>query len=251
MRWMADLHIHSALSPCGSLEMSPRRIVERAFAEGINLIAITDHNACQNCLDLQSLAEEQGIHAFCGMEVQTEEEVHVLTLFARYQDLEQTWQVVYDKLPNAPNRPDFFGDQVVVDREDNIRCIEERLLINSSQIGFSDLLNLVEKHRGLAIPAHVDSPTFSLVSQLGFIPPQPPLFAVEISYNSPIPWPCEERYADLPLVSFSDAHYPGEIGRATTLFQMEQPTIEELKLALRGLARRKILSIERRPRCSS
>jgi PHP family Zn ribbon phosphoesterase len=244
---MADLHIHSTLSPCGSLEMSPKKIVERAKILGINFISITDHNAIKNSEPTKNLAEKYGISYIYGMEVQTEEEVHILTYFDNYSDLSNVWALVYEKLPNIENKPDYFGDQVMLDEEENILGFEKKLLLNSSKISLEELCKIVLLNHGIAIPAHIDSPSFSILSQIGIIPEYLFLPFLEISYakseNDII-----NRYPflkDQRFVSFSDAHYLNDIGRACTLFEIETPNISEIKLSANNASGRKTEIIRR------
>lgn len=244
---MTDLHIHSTLSPCGSLEMSPKRIVERAKILGINLISITDHNAIQNSEPTKNLAEKYGISYIYGIEVQTEEELHVLTYFDNYTDLSNVWKTVYEKLPNIKNNPGYFGDQVIVDEEENIVGFEEKLLLNSSKISLEDLCKIVQENNGIAIPAHIDSATYGIISQIGFIPHDSFFPFLEIS--------CEHKEKKLidelsylksyKFVSFSDAHYINEIGKCYTVFELELPTIPELLMASKDLNKRKVIDIIR------
>jgi len=244
---MTDLHIHSTLSPCGSLEMSPKRIVERAKILGINLISITDHNAIQNSEQTKNLAEKYGISYIYGMEVQTEEELHILTYFDNYTDLSNVWKTVYEKLPNIKNNPDYFGDQVIVNEEENIVGFEEKLLLNSSKISLEDLCKIVQENNGIAIPAHIDSAAYGIISQIGFIPHDSFFPFLEIS--------CEHKEKELidklsylknyKFVSFSDAHYINKIGKCYTIFELELPTIPELLMASKDLNKRKIIDIIR------
>lgn len=220
---MADLHIHSVLSPCGSLEMSPKKIVEKAKSLNLNLISITDHNSIANSIVSQEIAQKNGIDYIFGMEVQTEEEVHVLTYFNNFNDLYDVWKIVYDKLPEIENNPDFFGDQVIIDEDENIIGYEEKLLINSSKISFKELFNLVKEKNGVFIPAHIDRETFSVISQLGFIPQDIEIKFIEISYSKKrndflTNYPDYLKYS---FVSFSDAHFIKDIGRIYTIFEYD------------------------------
>jgi PHP family Zn ribbon phosphoesterase len=220
-KFMADLHIHSVLSPCGNLEMSPKKIVEKAKNLNLNLISITDHNSIANSIVSQKIAQKSGIDYIFGMEVQTEEEVHVLTYFNNFNDLYDVWKIVYDKLPEIKNNPDFFGDQVIVDEDENIVGYEEKLLINSSKISFKELFYIVKEKNGVFIPAHIDRESFSVISQLGFIPKDIEIKFIEISYSkerndflSNYPY-----YLKYSFVSFSDAHFLDDIGRSYTIFE--------------------------------
>lgn len=241
---MADLHIHSTLSPCGSLEMSPIKIVERAKESGLNLISITDHNSIQNLQYLKNIALNYNIDILYGMEVQTEEEVHILTYFDHYDSIERVWKYVYERLPNVKNRPEIFGDQVIVDENENIISFEEKLLLNSSKVTLEKLCHLVEEEEGLAIPAHIDSSTYSIIGQLGFIPEALFFPFLEITYTCneaeiTKQFPFLENYI---LVSFSDAHYLSDIGRSFTEFWVETPSINAIKCTAKD---RNLIKIKR------
>jgi PHP family Zn ribbon phosphoesterase len=247
-RFMADLHIHSALSPCGSLEMSPLKILEKAKNIGLDMIAITDHNAIENNKSLMKLASKYEINILHGMEVQTEEEIHILVYFDDYESLNRVWNVIYANLPDIKNNPLYFGDQIVVDENENIIKFEEKLLLNSSKISLGSLCKLVREYNGLAIPAHINSSIYSIISQIGFIPENLFFSFLELSYE------CKkdsfirshQEMSNYKFISFSDAHYLKDIGRAYTIFEINKPTISELKLASLDLKDRRVLKIMRR-----
>jgi PHP family Zn ribbon phosphoesterase len=235
---MADFHIHSTLSPCGSLEMSPKKIVETAIQKGINFIAVTDHNAYKNSIQISKFVERNLIHALYGMEIQTSEEVHLLALFDSVEKVKEFGNIIYEHLPNVPNNPDYFGDQVVVDENEEIIKFEEKLLINSIDLNLDEVLNLVELYEGISILSHVNAAHFSIVSQLGFIPKNLKVEAVEVLYNTEASKIKNEEIPGVslyPVVTFSDAHYLEEIGRGYVVFNIEEPTVGEIKKALKGL----------------
>ena len=120
MKLIADLHIHSVLSPCGDLEMTPRNIVRRVKELGLNTFSITDHNSIGNLLPFKKVAEKENLKFIFGMEVQTEEEVHVLTYFESYESIRRVWNIIYKKLPAVNNSPDYFGEQILVNDNDDI-----------------------------------------------------------------------------------------------------------------------------------
>ncbi len=232
---MADLHIHSTLSPCGSLEMSPTAIVNRANELGLNLIAITDHNAIENGYYAGKIAKRFDISIIYGLEAQTEEEIHTLIFFDTYEQVYEFYKVIYPKLPDILNVPEHFGDQVVVDENDEIIRTEKKLLLNSFTMSVDELYSLVQEYGGLCIPAHVDQESYSIIAQLGFIPEHLDFKAVEISYMATEEeilrrFPFLRKYT---LVSFSDAHYLQDIGRVYTEFYLSSPSIKEIKKALR------------------
>jgi len=234
-RWFkGDLHIHSTLSPCGSLYMSPRTIVEEAKRKGLDLIAVTDHNTCDNLIYVEKVACEEGITLIPGMELQTEEEVHLLAYFETLEGALAFKEEIYPFLPDVKNDPDYFGDQVVVDEHDNIVGVEEKLLVNSLLLSLDRCVEMVRSYQGVSMPAHVDREPYGIINQLGFIPDYLGFEAVEIS-RAIIPrdalsiWPELGRYT---LVGSSDAHYPEDIGAVVTLFRMEEPSWKEWVEAL-------------------
>lgn len=166
-----DLHIHSCLSPCGSEDMTPANIVQMACLKELDIIAVTDHNSCRNCPAVLSLAEKLGITAIPGMELCTTEEVHVLCLFADLQDALAFNTYVYSKLVKFPNNEKIFGRQELYDAEDHLTGTESYLLINATDISFDSLEALMKEYHGVYIPAHIDKGSNSLISNLGFIPP--------------------------------------------------------------------------------
>lgn len=233
MRWFrADLHIHSVLSPCGSLEMSPRRIVEEARKAGLDLIAVCDHNACANGQYVRKIAKGYPT-VLMGMEIQTAEEVEILALFAEEKPCISLGQELYALLPPLRNQPELFGDQLVVDEHDEIVQALEKLLLSRVPLSLEEVVVRVQALGGLVIPAHVDRVPGGILGVLGFLGAWP---AVEIS-----PWTdIEEAKKNWPelettkIFRFSDAHYPWEIGRAWTEIYLAEPSFAELMRAIRG-----------------
>ncbi|MEN6616539.1 MAG: PHP domain-containing protein [Syntrophorhabdus sp.] len=233
-----DFHIHSTLSPCGSLDMSPRVIVEKAREAGLDIIAVTDHNMAENTPYVKEIGQRAGLHVLAGMELQTQEEIHLIAIFDEYDRAYELQQMVHDLLPDVPNDVEFWGDQVVVDTEDNIVRIEDRLLINSAGISIEDATSWIKGHGGIAIASHIDSPTFSIISQLGFIPADIPFDALEIrsieSASNYLPFIMRKG---IPFVTFSDAHYPNDIGKRRTHLALHTPDCNSIEGALKLLGR--------------
>lgn len=228
---MADLHIHSVLSPCGSLEMSPKKILEKAKSIGLNLISITDHNSIENSMVAYNLAKKYDINYLFGMEVQTKEEIHVLIYFDKFEELYDVYKIVYENIPDIKNKPEIFGDQVVVDEYENIIKFEEKMLLNSTNLSIKELNEIVTKMNGLFIPAHIDSETYSIISQIGFIPQDLKIDFLELTYLIEKEKFLEENleYSQYKYVSFSDAHFLSDIGRSVTIFEVDSPSIFSLK----------------------
>ena len=166
-----DLHIHSCLSPCGDDDMTPANIAGMAAVKGLDVIALTDHNSCRNCPAAMYHGERYGVTVIPGMELTTQEEVHVICLFPTLKDALAFDALVYKKLMPIPNREDIFGKQQIMDQEDRVIGTVENLLINATSISFDDVFPLAAAYGGIAYPAHVDKASNSLLSNLGFVPP--------------------------------------------------------------------------------
>jgi len=221
------------LSPCGGLEMSPSAMMERALELGIDIIAVTDHNSLANASVYREAAVERGLVFIYGVEVQTSEEVHVVVLFDDYGPAREFDELLYASLLPVDNDPEYFGDQVVVDIDENIIRFEKRALINSSTWSFEETFDMVSKFKGFAFPAHVNSSSYSVIRQLGFIPRHSSLCSVEItSGTDPAEvikeYPFLKEYA---ILKNSDAHYLIDMGVGYTEFYIKEPTLSEVMLA--------------------
>jgi hypothetical protein len=240
----ADLHIHTVLSPCGDLEMSPGNIISEASRKGLDIIGITDHNTTRHCGIISRLAQLKGIFVMQGAEVTTKEEVHCLAFFENNYKLELFQEFLNANLPDYMNDPLIFGDQVQVDENEAIIYEEKRLLISALSISFEEVEKFVHSLNGLFIPAHINRMKNSIYSQLGFLPGKMNADALEIS--SVI---STRKFAEIhpeikkfPIIRSSDAHQPESIGNSVTDFLLETPSFEEICMALKGLNGRKIAS---------
>ena len=230
----ADLHIHTCLSPCGDLDMSPRNIVRVAKERGLQIIAITDHNSTRNVRACMSLGEREGLRVIPGCEVNTREEVHVLCYFPHLEATEMFQRYLDEKMSDVKNDPDRFGYQVAVDEDDRIVYEEERSLFMGIDDEIDGVAEVVHQLGGLFVPAHVDRLRNSLFSQLGFIPPGLRYQALEVS-KATTPADFLLRRPELTgvrLIQSSDAHYPEDIGVAYTRFGITGRSWEELSDAL-------------------
>jgi PHP family Zn ribbon phosphoesterase len=216
MPLLADFHNHSCLSPCGSLDLSPRLLADIAAARGIKVLALTDHNSSLNCPAFARICPSRGIIPLCGMEVTTSEEIHVLCLFGSLEACLAFNEYAYDILGPFPNDPEKTGDQVYVDEEDNIEGEVEYYLINPLDLSVDAVGPKAAEYGGIAIPAHVDRPAFSMFSQLGAVV-KGPWAALECTRIPPAAGAgSADRPLDTlgyPLITSSDAHYPEHVGR--------------------------------------
>ena len=233
--YVAELHVHTVLSPCAEVEMIPPLIVRTAVESGIHLMAVTDHNASANVAAVRQAAEGSTLTVLPGMELQTREEVHVLCLFDTCEQL-KVWQAVVDAhLPDRENNADYFGEQFVVDHTGDFIRRETRLLITSASLSLTQAIEGVTDLGGLAIPAHVDRTAFGLMANLGFVPTDVPIKALEISRHLR-PAAAIQKYpqfGNLPLLRGGDVHRLDEFLGAN-VFRLEAPTLAELCLAFEG-----------------
>jgi len=220
--------------------MSPRAIVERARDLGIDILGICDHNSAENAPAALEAARRHGVHVLPGMEVTSVEEVHILALFDGLEPVQELQEKVYRHLPGE-NDQETFGMQVVANADDEVLSFNPRLLIGATTLGVHEIVQAIRSLGGLAIAAHIDRESFSLIGQLGFVPDDLALDALEISPRIS-PDEAERRYAPcLPLVQSSDAHKLEEIGRCRTVILLEEVCIAEINKALRENEGRRIV----------
>ena len=236
-----DLHIHTCLSPCADLDMSPSTIVKKSLEKGLDLIAVCDHNSAENVGAVLRAGIEQGLHVLPGIEINSSEEVHILALFDSEIQAKIMQDIIYRNLKGC-NRPDIFGDQVVVNEYDEVEGFNDKLLIGSTGLGLDEIVKETHNIGGLSIASHVDRPSYSILSQLGFIPGDLDLDAIEVTYRANDRFFTERRQdiGELAVIKSSDAHFSNDIGTVTTSFYMKSPTVEEIRLAFRGRLGRRV-----------
>lgn len=238
-RCLADLHIHTALSPCASQEMTPPAIVRAAIRKGLIMIAICDHNTAGNTAATQEAADKD-ITVIAGMEIMTAEEVHVLGLFPNVGAACSVGEQIQTALPELETNSRVSGEQTLMNARGRIVGIETKMLAASTGLRLSDSLKIIKRHNGLAVAAHLDRPSFSVISQLGMIPVDISFDAIEISAAAV----SSARAAEfdsfgIPILASSDSHFLSEIGACCTALEILEPTFKELALALKGVAGRR------------
>lgn len=218
MNVAVDLHNHSCLSPCGSLENSPSAVARIAAERGVSVMALTDHNSTRNCPAFAEACTRAGIIPLFGAEATTIEEVHVLSIFGSLQAAVEWGELLYAHLPDIQNDPKLVGDQPVVDADETILEFEERFLLSAVDLSLDVIARKTLECGGLCIPAHIDRRVNSIHSQLGFVP-DTPFSALEVTR---LPPRLDTR--GLPLVCSSDAHYPDDIARRPFHVEIEPGT---------------------------
>lgn len=223
-----DLHIHSCLSPCGDLNASPAAIVRAAKAAGLNGIMLSDHNTSRNCPALAEACRREGLKCLFGMEVMTAEEVHCLAVFDTLEQAEAMTAIVYAALPERCNVPDVFGDQPIVNADDEIEDLESHLLVAPTRLTLREAGERIHELGGLFIAAHMDRSVFSVTSQLGGLAGDEGFDAVELSRRADVlTW--KPKTMGLPLIRSSDAHYLEMIGSIWSEAQLPEFSVRALK----------------------
>ena len=220
-----DFHIHSCLSPCASLEMSPRAIVARAQEVGLDCIAVSDHCCAENLPAFHDACREAGMPCLYGMEITTSEEVHVLSLFDQLQPALDFGRMAYASLQNFPNDPERFGDQPIVTVDGEINGFADKLLIGATDISFFDLVPMALEAGALCIPAHIDRAYYGALAHLGFLPDLP-YSAVEVIAKK-IP----KEAGHWPIARFSDSHQLDQLGRRFTEISISDFSVPALREA--------------------
>jgi PHP family Zn ribbon phosphoesterase len=239
----ADLHIHTCLSPCAELDMSPLAVVNKAAEKGIDIIAVTDHNSAENVLAAQRAALDKDLTVLAGMEIASSEEAHIIALFNKVETVIALQDIVYANMLPEENDERMYGEQIIANEHDEVLGFNKRLLIGGTLLPAQDIMNTIHSLGGLVVASHIDKEAFSIISQLGFITEDMGFDALEMSPNmdrntAEITFQMYNSYA---WISSSDAHFPEDIGKRTVSFFMREPTIEEMSLAFKNEDGRKVV----------
>jgi len=233
---LADLHLHTVLSPCAEVEMIPPLIVRRAQALHLDVIAITDHNSADNAGAVVEAAQAiagSALTVLPGIEVTTREEAHMLTLFDTLDQVCRWQEIVHAALPPLDNNAELFGEQYVVDATGKYIRTEERLLATATSLSVEQVVAQANALGGICLPAHIDRPAYSIIASLGFVPPQLDIAGVEISslttLKKTVQWGAV--WGRWGALLNSDAHRLSEM-RARTRIHVAEPTVAEIRLAL-------------------
>lgn len=234
MKLTFDLHLHSCLSPCGSEDNTPANLAAMCALAGIQAVALTDHNTVGNCAAFCAAAAQNGLIALPGMELTTVEEVHVVCLFPDLYAARAFGDFVYAKLPPFPNDTRIFGPQVLMDETDRVLGEEPRLLAGATTIGVYEIAALAAAHSGFAYPAHIDRPSFSVISNLGLWDPGLGFPLAEVTRSCPPDFLDRPDLKGLPTLTASDAHYLEQIADADQALSVAEPTPHAILAALRS-----------------
>lgn len=237
MRYHADLHIHTILSPCGDVEMTPKQIVAKAKERGVHILGISDHNNTRNSEEIKKVGAREGVFVLCGAEVTTREEVHCLAFFETPEIVAEFQQFLEAHLPHIPNDVDKFGYQLIINENEEIVGEEEFLLISAINKSINEVEEEVHRLGGIFIPAHIDKMQNSVLSQLGFLPPDLKVDALELSKrtNKEAFLKKNSYLAKYPFIQSSDAHLIEDVGCVYTELEMDELNFQSIKKAIQNV----------------
>jgi len=234
----ADLHIHTCLSPCADLEMSPCNIVKNSLEKKIDIIAITDHNSSKNVKGVFDAASKSNLKVFLGMEITTKEEVHLLGYFPSFEKLQKFQKFIEKNLTKTKDKK-VIDNQVIANGRDEVLGFLKYNLFSAVNKPLVKIVEEIHNFGGLALPAHIDREGFGIIGQLGFFPENVPFDAVECyDRKCPLIQDVLKKYNSL---TSSDAHKIEEIGKRTTLLKIKEPTFEEFEKSLKRFDGRMII----------
>lgn len=212
--------------------MTPNNIVNMALLKGLDVIAVADHNSAKNLPAIKAVAGARDLLLLPAVEAESREEVHVLCYMPSVEAALSLGEALYERLPDNPNMPSFFGEQAVMDEEDNVVAIEPRLLVQSAGFSIEELAELCRSLGGVPVPAHINRTSNSVLNNLGFLPPDIGFTSVEVSRALPVP-ECAETFRYHVLYS-SDAHELGAIFERESFLDVEERSIEAILAYLRS-----------------
>lgn len=217
-KYYYDLHVHSCLSPCGDDDSTPYNLAGMAAVSGLQIMALTDHNSAKNCPAFFKACKQYGIIAVAGMELTTAEDIHIICLFEQLSDALEFDKAIDPYRTPFKNRVDIYGEQMILGDEDALLGTVPDFLPVATRISLEEVPSLVERHRGICYPAHIDREANGIIATLGTMPPTPTFSCVEFHFAHNV-----EEYRkkyDLPNVHVvcSDAHYLGDIRDAENYF---------------------------------
>lgn len=222
-RYYCDLHIHSCLSPCGDDDMTPANIAGMASINGLQIVALTDHNSSKNCPAFFKAAKKNGLIPIPGMELTTAEDIHLVCLFRSLDDAMEFDRFVEERMIPFPNNPEIFGHQHIIDDEDNVAGEIENLLLNATTITIEEAFAEVIKRGGVCYPAHIDRQSNGMIAVLGTFPDEPRFTAYELN-DASSDEEYRERYPITKTLSravSSDAHYLWNIAEADFSIELD------------------------------
>ena len=224
MKYYADLHIHSNVSPCCDDDMTPNDLIAMAKIKGLDIIAVTDHNTCFNLPAIQKIVErDNGILVIPGVEVTTSEDIHILCYFYSFEDAIAFSDELYDHIPPFKNKNNIFGNQIIMDENDEVVRIEEKLLVTGVDLDIMGVIKMCKDFGGVCVPAHVNKQSNSIIMTLGMIPKECGFKTIEVHRKSEMP---NIDLSEYQVTYSSDAHNLMDISERDFTLDLEEKSIK-------------------------
>ncbi len=221
-KYFYDLHIHSCLSPCGDNDSTPNNIAGMGELNGLNIMALTDHNTSKNCPAFFEAAKKHGIIPIAGMELTTAEEIHFICLFEELETALQFDEIVSSRLIPIKNNVDIFGEQLILNKDDEIIGSYDYLLSNATDISLEEAHKIVHSLGGIIYPAHIDRSSYGILSVLGFLPTTPKFSVLEVAQKDKLPEITQKIGLNNEKIIFSsDAHNLWDINEKENFFELD------------------------------
>lgn len=230
MQLYYDLHIHSALSPCASEDMTPNNIINMSRLKGLDAVSVCDHNCAANLRAADAAARKEGLLFLPGIEMNTAEEVHLLAYFKDTETACRFGEIVYNALPDIKNNDELFGPQLVMDEQDDITGKLEKLLISALPFSIEECVHMIGEHGGYAVPAHINRGANSLLNNLGFIPENISFKTLEVLPGRP----AVANLSGYNILTSSDAHYLEDISEKTNFIFTKTRSVSSILNTLFG-----------------
>ena len=190
-------------------DMTPNNIAGMGVLNGLNIMALTDHNTSKNCPAFFKAAKKNGIIPIAGMELTTAEDIHVVCLFKDLDTALDFDGMVDSHRIKYHNRTDIFGNQLILDENDEVIGTEEFFLPNATDISIESVPKIIKDFGGFCYPAHIDREANGIISILGDFPVNSGFTAAEF-HDSENTEKYNEKYPETrnkQIIVSSDAHY--------------------------------------------
>lgn len=218
-----DLHLHSCLSPCGDNDMTPANIAGMAAVKMLDIVALTDHNTTKNCPAFYKACKSQGVIPIAGIELTTSEDVHIVCLFETLEKAMEFGEFVDTRRIRIKNKTEIFGDQLIMDENDEIIGSDDFLLPNATTLSIEEGYQEAVSRGAIVWPAHIDREANGIIATLGMLPSEPRFGVVEYRDAASVP-DYESRFPELKekkIVCSSDAHYLWDINERENFFELD------------------------------
>lgn len=227
MKVYYDLHIHTAASPCGDELMSPHNIVNMARLQGLDVIAITDHQTSCNVQAVKEVGEQNGLLVIPGLEIECAEEFHLIALLPTCKAAKTIEEVIQKGMLKIKNKPKVFGQQMHFNAQSEVIDEIEDFLLVATCMTAHEIAEKVRALNGIIYPAHIDRNSYSIISQLGVLPEKPSFTALEISKEAHLEV-YMKKYKGYHIIQSSDAHYLQNISERQQFIELPEISINAL-----------------------